>query len=75
MVSHIYKRVEYSLDNALTAILLSSYVGSNRVIVNEKTKKPLKIDFLYHVHPRNLTSFAFWPVRTCYETRLTFTSL
>ena len=57
MVSHIYKRLEYSLDNTLTTILLSSYVGSNRVIVNEKTKKPNKIDFLYHVHLGNLTSF------------------
>ena len=57
MMSHIYKRVEYSLYNALTTILLrkrffsgvflNSYVGSSRAIVNEKTKKPHKIDFMY----------------------------
>ena len=57
MISHIYKRVEYTLYKALTTILLrkrffsgvflNSYVGSSRAIVNEKTKKPHKIAFMY----------------------------
>ena len=69
MMSHIYKRVEYTLYNALTTILLrkrffsgvflNSYVGSSRAIVNEKNKEITQDRLYVHVHSGNVTSFAF----------------
>ena len=81
MMSHIYKRVEYSLYNALTTILLrkrffsgvflNSYVGSSRAIVNEKTKKPHKID-LCTCPFRKCHIFCFWFTRLTFYVLVTF---